>query len=138
MPRQVEGVDGALFRQILLVEDPDVDVAAEAVEQNDRGAFALADLEVLDRTPAHLYLLGFWAGGLLRRLLRVEVGLELLDVGVYVLVGDVGRGDDPEDAAHGDDVPLFGDPAPQDPGSRGLDGVVDLLALDLHDLVAGA
>jgi hypothetical protein len=74
-----------------LVENPDVDVAAEAVEKDYGGAFALADLEVLDGPAVYVYLLGFGAAHLF--LFGDERLLELLDVGVYLLVRNVRRGD---------------------------------------------
>src|SRR5918997_3406962 len=131
---QVQGIDGVLRGQGFLVEDPDVDVAPEAVEQNERLSLALADHEVLDALAAGLDDLGFRSG--LSLFLGDERLLKLLDVGVYLLVGDVGRGDHAQKSADRDLIALLGYPPAQDARRRGFDGVVDLLALDLDDLVA--
>ena len=78
--------------------------------------------------------LRFGTAGLL--LFGDEVLLELLDVSVDVGVRHGGVGDHAEQAPDRDDVSLLGDLPPQDTGAGCLDGVVDLLALYLDDLVA--
>src|SRR5918994_173012 len=134
---QVEGVDGASrLGEGLLVEDPDVDVAAEAVQKDEGRTFALPDLQVLYVPAADLDCLRFGTASLRCRQFGVEVLQELLDVRIYLLVGDVRRRDHAEQTAHGQDLALPGDPAAKDALGRRLDGVVDLLALDLDDLVA--
>src|ERR671912_840312 len=132
--RQVQGIDGVLRGQGFLIEDPDVDVAAEAVEQNERVSLALAHNEVLDALAAGLDDLRFRSG--LSLFLGDERLLKLLDVGVYLLVGDIGRGDHAQKTADRDLIAFLGYLPAQDARRRGFDGVIDLLALDLDDLVA--
>ena len=61
------------------------------MEQDDRRTLGFADLEVLDALAVYLDGLGIRAAGLL--FLGEESLLELLDVGVYLLVGYGGFGD---------------------------------------------
>src|SRR5918995_3861473 len=129
---QVEGVNGASrLGEGLLVEDPDVYVAAEAVQKDKGRTFALPDLQVLYVPAADLDRLRFGTAGLRRRLFGVEALQELLDERIYLLVGDVRRRDHAEQRAHGQNLPLPGDAAAKDALGGRLDGVIDLLALDL-------
>ena len=120
MPRQVEGMDHPLGGQRLVVEQPVVEVAAEAVDQDDRRA-AFAPREVADRAPGDFHRLGRWAAVLVVVLGRHEVRLKVGDEGVDIGIGDAHVGDDAEQAADRKHVALLGDAAPQHACIRRLD-----------------
>ena len=135
MPRQVEGVDRTRRGKRLVVEQPVVEVAAEAVDQDDRRA-AFAPCEIADLPPVDLHRLGGGAAVLVIVFGRHEVGLEVGDEGVDVGVGNALIGDDAEQAADRQHVAFLGDAAPEHAGVRRLDRAGDLLGLDIDDLIA--
>ena len=135
MPRQVEGVDRPLGGERVVVEEPIVEVAAEAVDEDDRrAAFALR--QIADVPPGDLDRLGGRAAVLVVVLGRHEVGQEIRDEGVDVAVGDALVGDDAEQAADRQHVALLRHMAAQHAGVRRLDRAGDLLGLDVDDLIA--
>ena len=133
MAGEVKRVDGAAGGQRLDIEQPVVEVTAEAVQQDERLAAlagtqepqrARVDCHGLRRRPRLLL-------GLPGHEARLEVGHE----GIDVRLGDIGLGDHAEQAADGDNVALGGHAPAQDPSHGGLDRAVDLLRLDLGHLV---
>jgi hypothetical protein len=130
--RQVERVHGAVAAQRLDVEQPVVQVAAEAVQEHDRLA-ALARAQEAQAQPAHRHGLRRRPGLLLGRL-GDEGGLEVGHEGVDVGVGHARVGDHAEQAADRDHVALRGHPPAEDARRGRLDRAVDLLRLDLGDL----
>ncbi len=132
--RQVERVDGAVGRQRLGVEQPVVEVAAEAVQEHERLA-ALALAQEPQRADADRDRLGLGARvllGLAGNERRLELGDERVDVGV----GHVGARHHGEQAADRHDVALARHAPAQHAGDGRLDDAVDLLGLDLGHLVA--
>ena len=103
--REVERVHLALARQRLGVEEPVVEVAAEAVQEHERLA-ALALAQEADAVRD----LRRWTGVLLG-LARHERGLELGHEGVDLGVGDRRVGDHAEQSADRDDLAVGRHPA---------------------------
>ena len=124
MPRQVEGVDHALGGERFVVEQPVVEVAAEAVDQDDRRA-AFAPREITNRAPRDLHGLGRRSAVLIVVLGRHEVGQKVADKRIDVGIGDALVGDDAEQAAHRQHVALLGDATPQHTGVGCLDRAGD-------------
>jgi hypothetical protein len=128
MAGQVKGVHPAPLGQLVGVEQPVVQVAAEAVQQHHRvaGGLIRATLQVAQPASADLDRPGRRLGRPLG-LLGDEAGLERGREGVDLGVGDRRVGQHPDKAPDRDDGPDLGHPAAQDPGRRRLDRPVDLL-----------
>ena len=134
MARQLERVDGVALRQRRRGEEPAVEVAAEAVQQQHRVA-ALALAQVAQRAGADLDGLGLGAGvlvGLAGDERRLELGHEGVDVGVRCLA----VGHHAQQPAHRDHLPGRGDVPAQNACHGALDRAVELVGLDLRHLVA--
>jgi hypothetical protein len=135
--RQVERVGSGLLRHGLLVEEPVVEVAAVAVEEDHRVARGVPDLQEAQATAVDLDVLGL---GALRRRHRGELLLEPLlevgDVGVDPGVRDRVVGDDAQERPHGHGLARPHQRPAQLAGGRALEDVRDLRGLDVHDLLA--
>ena len=136
MARQIQRIGGPPVGEGLLIELPVVEIAAEAVNEHDRHALALAERQIADAPAARLDGLG------LRRRLdrRGRMGGELLlergDVGVEVGIRNRGLGDHAQERADRHGLALADHDPAQRPRDRALEDVRDLRGLDVEDLGA--
>ncbi len=138
MAGQVDGVGGMALGERFLVELPVVEIAAEAVDEDDRRPFALTEREIAKAPPARLDGLGLGRrragfGGVHRELL-----LEPGDEGVEIGIGNRAVGDHAQERADRHGLALPDQPPAQWPRDGALVDVGDLRGLDVEDLVAAA
>ncbi|MOA01873.1 hypothetical protein D3C78_1212990 [compost metagenome] len=131
MARQVEGDHPAIRRQRLVVEQPVVQVAAEAVHQHQRRA-AFATVEVADAAAIQLDLLRRRAGCFPILATGNELGLEALDHRVDLRFAGFALDHHGEQRAHRQGFVLLADDASQGAGEGRLDAAGDLVGLHVH------
>ena len=134
---QIDRIGGTGGGERFLIELPVVEVAAEAVDEHDRHALALAQRQVADPPAARLDGLRLGRRGAGFRGVGGELLLKLGDERVELGVGDRGVGDHAEQRADRHGLALADDDPAQRPGDRALEHVRDLGRLDVEDLVAG-
>ena len=136
MARQVERVDRARLGQGVVIEQPVVQIAAEAVDQQHVLRTLPLD-QVADARAVDLDALGRGAAILVVVLGGHEIGLEIGDEGVDLGVGDGRVGDNAEQPGDRQDIALRGD-APAQHAARGrFRRAGDFLGLDIDQLGAG-
>ena len=137
MAGKVERIGLVLGGQGRLGEHPVVQIAAETVDEDHRPPVMVAQMEIADGPAASGDLLRFGGRlGLVGRGGGGEFGLEPLDEGVDLAVGDGLVRDDADQGAHGQIFLFLRDVAAQNAGDGGFVSVGDLGGFDIGQFVA--
>ena len=134
MTGKIERIDGGILSQRIDIEEPIVEIAAEAVDQNDT-VIARSTLGVANAAIGQIDELVFRPCLAFPALLgnRRHIGGDIV---IDLLLGDALIRNDPEERLHRVNDAGLADPPAQRAGIARLDAAGDLIRLDFEDRLA--